>query len=182
MAYCSNCGAPLADGNRFCPKCGSPVGSQNADTNTNQNAGYRSAPDNGAYQRYQSSGSTAPNPGFRANIRKRDIAISIILSIVTCGIYGIIWYYNVINDLNTALPKSNDTAAGTVILLTIVTFGIYGIIWMYQAGEKVDQIKQIKGELPANSPVLYLILSIFGLAIVAQALLQSELNKIAIDA
>ena len=70
----------------------------------------------------------------------------------------------------------------TVVILTIVTCGIYGWVWLYKAGEKVDKIKELNGEAPSSSSVIYLLLAIFGLAIVAYALIQSELNKVAMDA
>lgn len=35
-------------------------------------------------------------------IQQRNIAMCIILSIVTCGIYGLYWYACLTNDTNTA--------------------------------------------------------------------------------
>lgn len=177
MAFCTNCGAQIPEGNKFCSNCGAPVAG--SDTQ-NQNGGYQQA-NTGANQTVY----TAPNRtagGYRANIKKRDIAISVILSIVTCGIYGLVWFIYLINDLNAAAQTPEDKSAGMIILLTIVTFGIYGWIWLYHAGEKVDKIRQLNGEAPANSSLLYLLLSIFGLSIVVYCLIQLELNKVAIDA
>ena len=120
--------------------------------------------------------------GYRANIKKRDIAITIILSIVTCGIYGLVWFFYLVNDLNIAAQTPSDKTPGMVLLLSIVTCGIYGLIWIYNAGNKVDRIRQFNGEAPSNSAVLYLVLCIFGLGIVAYCLIQSELNRVAMDA
>jgi hypothetical protein len=183
MAYCSQCGANVQDGSKFCPNCGAALqpAEPNAapepdksfyDANPAYGGNPAGAPDNGGYPPY--------GGGFRANIKRRDIAVAVVLSIVTCGIYAIIWLYNVITDMNTALPRPDDKDPVTVILLTIVTCGIYGLIWVYHAGEKVDQIRQMNGEAPSNSSVLYLVLGLVGLSIVSTCLIQTELNKIAL--
>ncbi len=111
-------------------------------------------------------------------IKERSIAVCIILSIVTCGIYGLYWIICLNNDANTA-SNTFGTSGGMVILLTIVTCGIYGIYWSYKQGEKIDAAKKSRGMDSGNSGVLYLILTIFGFGIIAYALMQNELNKLA---
>lgn len=155
MAFCKNCGAELSSDSAFCPKCGA---------NTLDKA---------------SSGFGGSAGGYKANIQARNIVTCVILSIVTCGIYGLVWFFNLVSDLNTAAPSPEDKTAGTVLLLSIVTCGIYSLIWAYKAGEKVDRIRTQNGEAPSSSAVTYLVLSIFGLGIVAYCLMQTELNKVA---
>lgn len=154
MAFCKNCGAELSPDSAFCPKCGASA------TDTPARAG-------------------APAGGYKVNIQERKIVTCVILSIVTCGIYALVWFFNIVNDLNTAAPSPDDKTPGTVLLLTIVTCGIYGFIWAYKAGEKVDRIRTQNGEAPSSSATTYLILSIFGLSIVTYCLIQTELNKVA---
>ena len=72
-----------------------------------------------------------------------------------------------------------DVYKRQVVLLTIVTCGIYGIYWAYKQGEKLDFTKNNRGIPSSNSGVLYLILQIFGFGIIAYALMQNELNKLA---
>ena len=90
-------------------------------------------------------------------IQQRNIAVCIILSIVTCGIYGIYWF----------IVLSNDTC------------NIYGLYWAYKQGEKIDKAKTDRGIPSSNSGVIYLILCFVGLGIVAEALMQNELNSLA---
>ena len=111
-------------------------------------------------------------------IQKRSIAVCIILSIVTCGIYGIYWFICLNNDANTA-SNTFGTSRGVAFLLTLVTCGIYGFYWAYKQGEKIDAAKANRGIPSSNSGIVYLLLSIFGLSIVAWALMQNELNKLA---
>lgn len=111
-------------------------------------------------------------------IKERSIAVSIILSIVTCGIYGIYWFICMVNDTNT-VAEVNDKSGVVVFLLSLVTCGIYMYYWAYRQGEKLDAAKAKRGLPATNSGIAYLLLSIFGLGIVAYALMQSELNKMA---
>ena len=111
-------------------------------------------------------------------IQKRNIAVCIILSIVTCGIYGIYWFICLNNDTNTA-SNTFGTSGGVAFLLTLVTCGIYGFYWAYKQGEKIDAAKASRGIPTSNSGIVYLLLSIFGLSIVAWALMQNELNQLA---
>lgn len=112
-------------------------------------------------------------------IERRNIAVCIVLTLVTCGIYGIYWIVCLTNDVNTVSGDVNGTSGGMVVLLTIVTCGIYGIYWAYKLGEKLDFTKNNRGIPSSNSGVLYLILQIFGFGIIAYALMQNELNKLA---
>lgn len=111
-------------------------------------------------------------------IQKRNIAVCIILSIVTCGIYGIYWFICLNNDTNTA-SNTFGTSGGVAFLLTLVTCNIYGIYWAYKQGEKIDAAKANRGIPSSNSGILYLILTLFGFGIVAWALMQNELNQLA---
>lgn len=117
--------------------------------------------------------------GEFVTIERRNIAVCIVLTLVTCGIYGIYWIVCLTNDVNTVSGDVNGTSGGMVVLLTIVTCGIYGIYWAYKQGEKLDFTKNNRGIPSSNSGVLYLILQIFGFGIIAYALMQNELNKLA---
>ena len=112
-------------------------------------------------------------------IERRNNAVCIVLTLVTCGIYGIYWNVSMTNDVNTLSGDENGTTGGMVVLLTIVTCGIFVIYWAYKQGEKLDFTKNNRGIPSSNSGVLYLILQIFGFGIIAYALMQNELNKLA---
>lgn len=84
-------------------------------------------------------------------------------------------------DLNRVSGK-NDTSGGIVVLLSIITCGIYQWFWLYQSGEKINIGKSQRGLVgDANSGILYLVLGIFGFSIISYALIQNELNKLAVN-
>lgn len=106
-------------------------------------------------------------------MKERNIAVSIILTLVTCGIYGIYWMIVLNDELKHEAGEDNFTSGGVVFLLSIVTCGIYSIYWAYKMGEFVDKMNNKE----SNSNILYLILNLFGFGIVVYALIQNELNK-----
>lgn len=110
-------------------------------------------------------------------MKQRNIVTCIILSIVTCGIYGIYWFVQLNNDTNT-LNEAPGTSGITAILLILITCNIYGLYWNYKQGEKIDAIKAKRGMAGGNSSIIYLVLSLCGLSIVAWALMQNELNQL----
>ena len=109
-------------------------------------------------------------------VQNRNIAMCIILSIVTCGIYGIYWFVCLTDDTNTVSGEVNGTSGILAFILTLVTCGIYCFYWAYKCGDKIDTAKQQRGIPASNGGVLYLILWIFG-GVIAYALIQNELNK-----
>ena len=105
---------------------------------------------------------------------KRSVGVAILLSFLTCGIYAIYWYYQVL----TSLYRLNNlpSNAGVDIVLTIVTCGLYGIYLAYKIGKLESSMHHIMGLPPRDDSILYLILSIFSLDIIVFAIVQSNIN------
>ena len=117
-------------------------------------------------------------------LEKKNIATCIILTFVTCGIYGIYWLYCMISDINTISGDSDSMSPIIVILLSIVTCGIYSVYWFYKAGALLDQKAIEFGRISENRSSLYLSLIIMGyfiplLIMVVYILLQNSINVIA---
>ena len=112
-------------------------------------------------------------------ISKRDLVLNIILTIVTCGIWGIIWEVQIADDIKL-LTGEEDLVSGIVlVLLSLVTCGIYFIFWVYNAGNKLELVKAGYGLPTESKGLVYVVLSIFGFSIVALALMQNDLNTVA---
>ncbi len=170
--FCPRCGAHNSDDSNFCTFCGSALPKNKAQNNGQYNGGTYT----------QNEGAEKGNPyphGYRANVTYRSIATCIILSILTCGIYYIVWAVMVIDDLNFASGRQNESNGFTVWLLGLVTCGIYTLFWLYNAGAKVGEVQRRSGLYRREEGDVYLILALFGLGIVAYAMIQNELNKVA---
>lgn len=108
-------------------------------------------------------------------VKNRNIALAILFSIITCGIYFIYWQIMINNDMNYLTPEDSfQTSGGIVFLLSLITCGIYAWYWAYRMGCKMDLMKN--GESHA---ILFILLQIFGLGIVNNCIMQSAINDCA---
>ena len=167
--YCRNCGNEISNEASICVRCGVAVGKGNAYCG---NCGNSVDPDAVVCVKC----GAALKRIVPQNVEKRELVKAIILSLVTCGIYGIYWFVKLTNDMNEMTGRKNDTSGGVSYLLSLITCGIYGFYWAYKMGEKADELS---GKESSNK-IIYLVLQIFGLGIVVYALAQDTINK-AID-
>ena len=107
------------------------------------------------------------------NIEKRNIGTCVILSIVTCGIYAIVW---AVKMLKEAVQVKDETDDGLVEIL----LGIFLCpVGFFMAEKKFNEGCQAKGIPHEDRSILYIVLGFIGLGIVDFIMMQSDLNKIA---
>jgi len=155
--FCPNCGNQVNEG-AFCPVCGAALAQQQA------------AP--------QQQAQPAPAAyGFPKELLEvKNIAVCIILSIVTCGIYALIWYYNMMKKVRLVY-EGNADVTGEFLLFILVPF--YSWYWIYTRSKRLAEGANRIGVPLEDQSTLNIILVILGLGIVAVALIQDQLNKIA---
>ena len=104
-------------------------------------------------------------------MKKRSILVMILGFLFTFGIYPIYWYCSFQNQLK----KQTGLGFGGFahLIVTLFTFGIYGLYWSYAVGKRIEKLG---GQ---NNGVLYLVLSIFGLGVIAWILMQAQVNELA---
>lgn len=168
---CNYCGHEYSHGN-FCPNCGAANNIDASSQNGQQNYQPPAQPQFRQQNQYQNTYGSSPM------IQRRSIATCIILTIVTCGIYGIFWFISLTDDTRALSNDFTGASGGTAFVYTLITCGIYGFYQAYKQGERIDAARSAKGLAPANQGVVYLILTIFGLGIVAYALMQNEINNL----
>ncbi len=67
---------------------------------------------------------------------KRDIAVVVLLTVFTCGIYSIYWA--VVNNKDAKDNLGFDgPSGGLLFLLSLITCGIYLIYWRYKITEHI---------------------------------------------
>lgn len=110
-------------------------------------------------------------------IKERNIVVQILLSIITCGIYGIYWFITLTDDVAEA--NSNPDFSGVkALVFTLITCGIYGIYWNYKIGKEMYEANQKHGIATSDNSILYLVLALFGFSIITYCLVQNELNTL----
>lgn len=110
-------------------------------------------------------------------LKKRDLTVNLLLTIFTCGLYGIIWFFTISDD--TGIAAEDSTMSGVLtLLLTLVTCGLYRIYWNYKVGKLLDEAKENLGRKKTNNAILYLLLSLLFMDLINYCLMQAELNEI----
>lgn len=112
-------------------------------------------------------------------MKERSIPLAIVLTIITCGIYGIYWFIVLTDDARLTSGDQQAPSGGIAFLLTLITCGIYGIYWAYKMGKTLVMAESKNGVAVEDNSVLYLILQFVGLGIINYALMQNSLNVIA---
>ena len=153
--FCPNCGREIPDGADFCPSCGKPVNAKGAMHETFQKAsaaaeefaGQAKEAVNNAGESIDSAVNDAVedlrgthNSGAPLKTDRSLIAY-VLLSIITCGIYGYYFIYTVARDVNIACDDDDEETAGLgmFILLSFITCGFYGLWWEYKLGNRLQK-------------------------------------------
>ena len=127
---CPHCGQQIANNVQVCPFCGKFVAQQY-----------------GAPQQQYGAPQQQYAPPPRASLEcNRNFIKFLLLSFVTCGIYAIITYYKITEDINTICrPYDNKTTTNYLVatlLLGPITCSIYPIIWMHNMCNRIgDNLK-----------------------------------------
>ncbi len=104
------------------------------------------------------------------------VGMGILLTIVTCGIYGLFWRYKQIQVVNAWIGEGRFSF-GMLILLSILTCGIYSIYFDYIFSQSINNVQHHEGLLVNESlPLISVLLSVLGLGIVSMAIQQSDIN------
>ena len=107
-----------------------------------------------------------------------EIVLGIILSFITCGLYNIYWNYKQIEAMNILLGREEYNFLHW-LLLSFITCGIFHLYYEYKMGSDLYLYMKEHGlEVNPNLPLVALLLSCFGLSIIADAVMQQELNRL----
>jgi hypothetical protein len=107
------------------------------------------------------------------NEHVRNIAVCLILSLVTCGIYNMYWQYAQMQSVNQMLNEERYSF-WRWFLFTMLTCGIYHVYHEYRLS--TDIAKVLKRE-PSNEGLIAILLSLFGFSFVVDAIQQSQINE-----
>lgn len=108
----------------------------------NYNQGYAYAQNGGQNYSQNPGQSMQPQPMHRPDDRlktDRSLLKYILFSIITCGIYNYIFYYEIAKDINKICWDDGKKTTGLVgyIVFTIITCGIYSFVWHYKFAERL---------------------------------------------
>lgn len=105
-------------------------------------------------------------------MKKRNVFLAVLFSIITFGIYYIYWFIKLTNESNELAPKHATMGGFGAWLVSIITCGIYYFYWVYRLGQKSGEMLDSSSE-----GFLYLIFAFFTLGFVPMCMGQSSINK-----
>ena len=97
----------------------------------------------------------------------------LLIGLVTCGIYQMIWFISIMNEMKTYLQRDEPNWL-KIMGLSMVTCGLYGLYWQIVAcGPLVQEMQQRAGiQNPQNLGWMYII------PYYNVILMQQEINKV----
>jgi hypothetical protein len=103
----------------------------------------------------------------------RNPVLVLILPMLTCGIYGIIWFFGLCDDLNKGLGRQ-EFNAGKELLLSIVTCGFWAYYFLWRACEAIVEIQNSWGVKPQMDAPIMFVMALFG---IGPFFMQQSLNN-----
>lgn len=79
---------------------------------------------------------------------RRSIALSIFLSVITLGIYGLFWFYSISNQVISKLDYASIDNPAVNLLFLIITGGLYVFWWNYKVSTYLSNIERGKNIEP----------------------------------
>ena len=120
------------------------------------------------------SGGSQNNGGVDKPEGYVDMAVCILLLLLTCGVYWYIWIYRTTKFLNSVSNEERQEPVTQLLLCMFVPF--YSIYWVYKNAQRVDAAAKVHG-VASDIKTLCLVLAIF-VPIVAPMIMQDKINNI----
>jgi hypothetical protein len=105
-------------------------------------------------------------------IKERNIVSCILLSLITCGLYGIYWAIMLAKE-GVSVKDPEDSGLLEILLMLFLPF-----VGLFLVEKKLSEGCANRGIPHGDNSVLYLILGLLGLGIVGFCMLQNDLNHI----
>ncbi len=107
-----------------------------------------------------------------------NIAVYLLLSLITCFIFAVYWNYVKMEAIN-AMLKRQELKFSHWLIFSFLTCGIFHIFYQYKMGAAIVEIQKSKGKDVFESlPVVSIFTTILALSIVTDCVHQHEINKL----
>ncbi len=170
MNKCPYCQSEVPESSRFCPSCGKGLQTTHAEPKPEPK------PVEPAVEK-----APEPMPAKKpeqpiTGIIGRKIGMSVLLSFITFGLYYFYWQYVLIK--NTKRLNNNAGFSPVVELLLCLLVPVYSLYWWFSRGELIKKEFAKRNQNAACQGAVLLLLSIFGLGIIAVAIMQNDFNSV----
>ncbi len=113
-------------------------------------------------------------------MQTKNIALSVFLTLITCGIYGLYWLYVIASSFEKENLNSDlSVSPGLFVFISIITCGVFTLFAYYKWGVLAPELlKKYNIPCDSNRVLLYLFLFLFGFSIIILCIIQDDFNKI----
>lgn len=111
--------------------------------------------------------------GEKIGFARRNVGSCIILTIMTCGIFGIIWLVKICKDLGR-LHGDENPVGGEVLLYLFVPF--YSVYWAYAKGKQMYEDSKKRGGNLTDRKYIYLFMNLMFMQLFTLGFIQTQLN------
>jgi hypothetical protein len=118
-----------------------------------------------------SPGARLPSPDAEEHIR--SIPFDLIVTLLTCGLFNLVVQYRQMRAVNAMLGVERYRFLPW-LLFCLLTCGLYHL---YHEYKKSFDISRVSGDGQPTEAVVALLLTVFGLHIVADAIQQTHINR-----
>ncbi len=107
-----------------------------------------------------------------------NIALYLILSLLTCFLFNIYWNYRQMEACNDLLER-DEFSFWLWLLLVVITFGLYHFYYQYQMGRAIVEAQDRMGRPTTDGlPILSVVATFLGFGVVADCIHQLEINRL----
>lgn len=111
--------------------------------------------------------------GEKIGFARRNVGSCIILTIMTGGIFGIIWLVKICKDLGR-LHGDENPVGSEVLLFLLVPF--YSVYWGYDKGKQMFEDSQKRGGNLTDRKYIYLFMNLMFMQLFTLGFIQTQLN------
>lgn len=112
--------------------------------------------------------------GVSVHFPRRNVSSCVILTILTLGIFGIVWLVKICKDLNK-LHGDENPVGSEVLLYLFVPF--YSVYWGYQKGKQMYEDSKKRGGNITDRKVIYLFMNLLFMQLFTLGFIQTQLNN-----
>lgn len=145
--FCKHCGSKLDDGTNFCPNCGADLRENRFDKAVNDISNkvdsfsqkVDSQVDAAIDGVQKDMGNNSHNGEYERLTTDRSLLAYVLLTLITCGIYGYYFIYKLAKDINVACADDGERTPGlaTYIIFSFLTCGFYDLYWEYKIANRI---------------------------------------------
>lgn len=93
---------------------------------------------------------------------RRDPIMTLVLTIITCGMYQFYWMFMACDEVNKGLGR-NQYNGLVEVLLSFMTCGLWMLWWDWRIGNSIYEMEQRWGVQPKMEPAMLFLTAFFGL-------------------